>query len=165
MRILQMILLIDPEKCTGCKLCEIACSLKNEGTHSPTASRIHVVKWMRSGVYIPMVCQQCDSPVCETVCPMDAIKRDEETGGMVIDYDRCVGCRMCVVFCPFGGVGIDAAHGRVVKCELCGGDPVCVKFCSPEALLYVPATSVNLMKQRTAAERFSELMKRMLAPP
>jgi len=55
------------------------------------------------------------------------------------------------------------AHGRVVKCELCGGDPVCIKFCSPEALLYVPATSVNLMKQRTAAERFSELMKRMLA--
>jgi len=165
MRILQMILLVDPEKCTGCRLCEIACSLKNEGTHSPTASRIHVVKWMRSGVYIPMVCQQCDSPVCETVCPMDAVKRDEETGGMVIDYDRCVGCRMCVIFCPFGGVGIDPAHGRVVKCELCCGDPVCVKFCSPEALLYVPAISVNFMKQRTAAERFSELMRRLLAPP
>jgi Fe-S-cluster-containing hydrogenase component 2 len=70
-----------------------------------------------------------------------------------------------MVFCPFGGVGIDAKQGKVVKCELCEGDPICVKFCEPEALLYVPATSVNLMKQRTAAERFSELMKKMLAPP
>jgi Fe-S-cluster-containing hydrogenase component 2 len=160
-----MILLVDPEKCTGCKLCEIACAIKNAGMCSPTASRIHVVKWMRAGVYIPMVCQQCDSPICETVCPMDAIKRDERTGALVIDYDKCVGCRMCVVFCPFGGVGIDAKQGKVVKCELCEGDPVCVKFCEPEALFYVPATSVNLMKQRTAAERFSELMKKMLAPP
>ncbi|UCC33658.1 MAG: 4Fe-4S dicluster domain-containing protein [Candidatus Bathyarchaeota archaeon] len=160
-----MILLADPGKCTGCKLCEIACSIKNEKTHSPASSRIHAVKWMRSGIYIPMVCQQCDSPTCETVCPMDAIKRDEETGAMVIDYDRCIGCRMCVVFCPFGGAGIDAAHGRVIKCDLCRGDPVCVKFCSPEALLYIPATSVNLLKQRNAAERFSELMKKMLTPP
>jgi Fe-S-cluster-containing hydrogenase component 2 len=160
-----MILLVDPEKCTGCNLCEIACSLKNTGSNSPTASRIHTVKWMRSGIHIPMVCQQCDSPVCETICPMDAIGRDENTGAMVISYDRCVGCRMCVVFCPFGGAGIDAINSKITKCELCGGEPVCVKFCSPEALLYVPATSVNLMKQRAAAKRFSELMKKMLAPP
>lgn len=159
-----MILSLDPEKCTGCKLCEIACSLKNERVCNPSASRIHIVKWMRSGVYIPMVCQQCDSPVCETVCPMAAIKRDDETGALLIDYDKCVGCRMCVVFCPFGGIGIDVKRGKIIKCELCEGDPVCVKFCTPEALQYVPATSVNLIKQRAAAEKFSELMKKMLVP-
>lgn len=64
-----------------------------------------------------------------------------------------------------GGRGIDAKRGRVIKCELCGGDPVCVKFCRPEALQYVPVTRVNLMKQRAAAKRFSELIEKMLAPP
>jgi Fe-S-cluster-containing hydrogenase component 2 len=68
------------------------------------------------------------------------------------------------VFCPFGGIGIDVRQGKVIKCDLCGGDPVCVKFCDPEALQYVPATSLSLMKQRAAAERFSELMKKLLAP-
>ncbi len=162
---MQKMLLVDPEKCTGCNLCEIACSIKNEGVCNPTASRIHIVKWMRSGVYIPMVCQQCESPVCQTVCPMDCIQRDAQTGAMQIDYDKCVGCRLCAVFCPFGGVGIDAKRRRVIKCEYCGGDPVCTKFCRPEALQYVPMTQVNLMKQRTAAKKLSELIEKMIAPP
>ena len=161
---MQRMLLVDPEKCTGCNLCEIACSIKNEGICNPTASRIHIIKWMRSGVYIPMVCQQCESPICQTVCPMNCIQQDDKTGALLIDYDKCVGCRLCAVFCPFGGVGINAKKGRVMKCELCGGDPVCVKFCRPEALQYVPVTRVNLMKQRAAAEKFSELVKKFLAP-
>lgn len=161
---MQMTLMVDPEKCTGCRLCETVCSIKHEKVCNPTSSRIHVVKWMTSGVYIPMVCQQCDSPICQTVCPTDSIKRDNKTGALLIDYDKCVGCRICAVFCPFGGIGIDVKRGKVIKCDLCEGDPVCVKFCDPEALQYVPTTSLNLMKQRAAAEKFSELMKKLLAP-
>ena len=156
-------LLVDPEKCTGCNLCELACSIKNEGRCSPTASRIHITKWMRSGVYVPMVCQQCETPICQMVCSMDCITRDDKTGALHIDQDKCIGCRLCVVFCPFGGIGIDTKR-RVVKCELCEGDPVCVKFCRPEALQYVPITRVNLMKQRAAAEKLSGLVKKFLAP-
>jgi Fe-S-cluster-containing hydrogenase component 2 len=162
---MQRMLLVDPEKCTGCNLCEIACSIKNEGVCNPTASRIHVVKWIRSGVYVPMVCQQCEEAVCQTVCPMNCIEKDDTTGTFLIDYDRCVGCKLCAIFCPFGGVGIDARRGRVIKCELCGGDPVCVRFCRPGALQFVPVTRVNLLKQRAAAERYSELMKRLMPPP
>jgi carbon-monoxide dehydrogenase iron sulfur subunit len=161
---MQMTLMVDPEKCTGCRLCELACSIKHENVANPNTSRVHIVKWMIGGVYIPMVCQQCDSPVCEAVCPVNATFRDPETGAMMIDYDKCIGCRMCVVYCPFGGAGLDVRRRKTIKCDLCDGDPMCVKFCRPEALQYVAATATTLRRKRAAAEKFSELMKKLLTP-
>ena len=108
-----------------------------------------------------MVCQQCETPLCENVCPMGAIYRDNETGAVLVNYDSCVGCKLCVKHCPFGGVAIDI-NGKVMKCNLCDGDPQCVKQCEPEALQYVEATTINLMKRKAAAERFSDLMKKMI---
>jgi len=160
---MQKILFVDPEKCTGCRICESACSIHHEKVCNPTRARVHVVKWETAGLYIPIVCLQCDTPICETVCPMCAIKRDPKSGAMLIDSALCVGCRLCVQFCPFGGVEIDAKTGKIIKCDLCGGEPICVKFCDPEALQYVNATVVNVTKRRVAAERFSELMKKLLA--
>lgn len=160
---MQKILFIDPEKCSGCRNCEAVCSLHHEKVCNPTRARINIVKWETAGLYVPMVCQQCETPICETVCPMHALKRDDKTGAMLIDYDLCVGCRLCVMFCPFGGVNLDAETGRVLKCDLCGGDPLCVRFCEPQALQYLNATKINLQKRRVAAEKFSELMKKMLA--
>jgi carbon-monoxide dehydrogenase iron sulfur subunit len=162
---MDKILFIDPEKCTGCRLCETACSISHEKVCNPTLSRIHVAKWETAGLYIPVVCVQCESPICEQVCPVKAIKRDEKTGAVVINYDVCVGCRLCALYCPFAGAQIDAKKGRVLKCDLCDGEPVCVKFCDPQALQYVKANAANMMKQRTAAERFSELMKKLRAAP
>lgn len=162
---MDKILFIDPEKCTGCRLCETACSISHEKVCNPTLSRIHVAKWETAGLYIPVVCVHCESPICEQVCPVRAIKRDEKTGAVVINYDACVGCRLCALYCPFAGAQIDAKKGRVLKCDLCNGEPVCAKFCDPQALQYVKATTANMMKQRTAAERFSELMKKLRASP
>ena len=99
--------------------------------------------------------------VCETVCPMRAIHKDENTGALLIDYDLCVGCKLCVTFCPFGGAGMDI-EGKVIKCDLCKGDPQCVKNCEPEALQYLEASAINLRKRRVAAENLSELMKKLL---
>ena len=160
---MQKILFVDPEKCTGCRVCESTCSIHHEKVCNPARARVHVVKWETAGLYIPMVCLQCDSPICETVCPMRAIKRDPKTGAMLVDSALCVGCRLCVQFCPFGGVEIDARTGKIMKCDLCGGEPICVKFCDPEALRYVNATAANTRKRRAAAERYSELMKKLLA--
>jgi len=160
---MQKILFIDAEKCSGCRTCESVCSLYHEKVCNPSRARINVAKWETAGIYVPMVCQQCETPLCEDVCPMHAIKRDEKTGAMLIDYDLCVGCKLCVMFCPFGGINLDAKTGRVLKCDLCGGEPVCVKFCEPEALQYLKATTINLRKRRAAAEKISDLMKKMLA--
>lgn len=160
---MQKILFIDSEKCSGCRMCESACSLYHDKVFNPTRARINIVKWETAGLYLPMVCQQCETPLCEVVCPMHAIKRDEETGAMLVDHDLCVGCRLCIMFCPFGGINLDPKTGRVLKCDLCGGDPVCVKFCEKEALQYLNANTINLKKKRAAAEKFSDLMKKMLA--
>ena len=159
---MQKVLFIDPERCSGCRNCESVCSLYHEKVCNPTRARINVVKWETAGLYVPMVCQQCETPLCETVCPMRAIRRDEKTGAMLIDYDLCVGCKLCVMFCPFGGINLDAKTGRALKCDLCGGDPLCVKFCEPRALQYLNVTTLNLRKRRSAAKKFSDLMKKML---
>ncbi|MFX0042738.1 MAG: 4Fe-4S dicluster domain-containing protein [Candidatus Hodarchaeota archaeon] len=158
---MQKILFVDPEKCTGCRLCENVCSLYHEKVCNLSRARIHIVKWEDAGLYIPMVCQQCEIPICETVCPMHAVSRDEKTGAMLINHDLCVGCKMCVMFCPLGGVGIDK-NRKILKCDLCGSDPLCVKFCIPGALQFIDANTINLRKRRTAAEKFSDLMKKML---
>jgi Fe-S-cluster-containing hydrogenase component 2 len=162
---MQKILFVDPEKCTGCRLCETVCSMHHEKVLDLTKARIHVVKWETAGLYIPIICQQCDDPICETVCPVKAMKHDVKTGAIQIDYNLCVGCRLCVQMCPFGGVEINSKAGKVFKCDLCQGEPTCVKFCDPKALQYLNATAVNVKKRRAAAERYSELMKKLLATP
>ena len=92
---------------------------------------------------------------------MGALKRDEKTGALLINYDLCVGCKLCVMFCPLGGIVIDK-NRKILKCDLCSGDPICVKFCIPEALQFIDANAINLIKRRLAAEKFSDLMKKLL---
>lgn len=158
---MQKILFVEPEKCTGCRICETVCSLHQEKVVNPARARIQIIKWDNAGIYIPMICQQCETAPCETVCPMRAIHRDEKTGALIIDYDLCVGCKLCVTFCPFGGAGIDI-EGKIIKCDLCKGDPQCVRNCEPKALQYLEASAINLRKRRVAAENLSELMKKIL---
>jgi len=157
------VLMIDYEKCTGCRLCEMVCSVKHEGVSNPARSRIKIVKWEWEGRYVPMGCQQCESAPCMAVCPVKAISRDEEMGRVEIDYDVCIGCRMCVAICPFGGMGFDTLASKVIKCDLCDGDPQCVRFCEPGAIQYVDAGEVSSVKQIAAAEKFTGIMQKVAA--
>ena len=157
---MEKILVVDHEKCTGCRLCEMVCSVKHTGVNNPARSRIHVIKWQWEGFELPMVCQQGEEAPCVAVCPKDALARDYVLGRVTLNYDLCIGCKMCVTACPFGGMGIDTVARQVIKCDLCDGDPTCVRFCDPGALLFVPASSVNLIKKRDAGLKLSEVMKR-----
>ena len=156
------VILVDYEKCTGCRQCELVCSVKHTGRSNPSRSRISVIKWEAEGFYLPMLCQQCQEPACMAVCPKDAISRDEESCKVIINYDLCIGCQMCVAACPFGAIGIDVIENKVIKCDLCDGDPLCVRFCEAGALEFVDASIANLRKKRTAALNFSELMKKFV---
>jgi Fe-S-cluster-containing hydrogenase component 2 len=136
----------------------MVCSVEHAGVNSPGRSRIHVIKWPMAGFELPMLCQQCEDAPCIAVCPKNALTRDSSLGRVVLDYDLCIGCKMCVIACPFGGMGIDTVARQVIKCDLCDGDPICVRFCDPGALQFVPASSVNLVKKRDAGLKLSEVM-------
>jgi len=152
-------IVIDQKACTGCRQCELMCSVKNTGTANPARARVNVVKWEAEGFYLPMLCQQCIDAPCGTVCPKNAISRDTELGRVTIDYDLCIGCKMCVMACPFGAMGVDTVDDRVIKCTLCDGDPQCVRFCDAKALKYVDTDTAHLEKKRSSGARFSELMR------
>jgi carbon-monoxide dehydrogenase iron sulfur subunit len=157
------VLVIDYEKCTGCRECELACSIFHEGVSNPSRARIKVVKWEWEGRYVPMSCQQCESAPCQAICPVKAISRDENLNRVMIDYDTCIGCRMCVAVCPFGAMVYDHIGKKVMKCDLCDGEPQCVRFCETQAVQYVEAGSQNASKQIDAADKLTSLVQKVSA--
>lgn len=156
------VLIVNSEKCTGCRLCEQVCSVSHEGVSNPIKSRIQVVKWEEEGRYIPMTCQQCEDAPCKNICPVGAISRDKDLGCLTVNHEVCIGCRSCVEVCPFGAMNYDPTAHKVFKCDLCGGDPQCVRFCEVKAVDFVPAYAVSSKKKRKSAEKKAAAQKQSL---
>ena len=148
-------LMIHPDKCTGCRNCELACSMEHEGSFRPMAWRVHVYSWEREGFSVPMMCQQCDDAACVSVCMPKAMHRDAETGLVSVDQSRCIGCKMCVQACPFGSAAWDSVTRKILKCDTCDGDPACVTFCPNQALEWVD----DLVSARERKRAFATKMK------
>jgi len=144
-------LLITPSLCTGCRQCEMACSFASEGRFNPAKSRIRVFDFHAEARFVPYTCTQCDQAWCKTACPVDAIGIDRATGAKVIYEDRCVGCKVCVIACPFGTVNYNVDSGKVAKCDLCGGDPACASACPTDAIAYLDAEQTGYRKMRVWA--------------
>jgi len=129
-------LIIDPEKCTGCNSCVLACSFAHEGYFSFSKSRIQIKKDEERAVSDPKVCVQCEEIYCIEVCPVDALSRDRTMGVIKWDRERCIHCHLCEAACPYGGIHFDKADELLI-CDLCGGDPACVRVCKfPGAIRY-----------------------------
>ena len=136
---MQKSLLIDPDLCTSCLQCEMACSFEHEGVFNPAKSRIKVFEFEHGRRAIPYTCTQCAEAWCMHACPVEAIIKNPATGAMEVLDDVCVGCKVCTIACPFGVVNYNADTGKVIKCDLCGGDPECAKVCPTQAIVYVDA--------------------------
>ena len=154
-------LIVDYEKCVGCESCEQACSAKKTGIVNPALSRIGIVKRQLGAENVPIVCQQCESAPCMAICPVKAISKDEKLDRMVVDYDVCIGCRMCVAICPFGSMRFDESAKKVFKCDLCDGEPICVDFCQHEAIKYLDAADQSALKQAAIAEKVSGVIHKI----
>lgn len=155
------VLLVNTEKCTGCRLCELACSFKHHGEYNPIKSRISVFDFPREAMFVPVFCMQCRVPWCVKVCKADAIRGEETDGTWVIkvDEEKCVGCKMCVKSCPFGCLSFVDSGKYVQKCDLCGGEPECVKFCIQKALEFKQAEVVTSSKKKETARKVAESYK------
>ncbi len=155
-------LIVDAQKCVGCRTCESYCALKHHGVSNPARGRIHVVKWEADAVYVPINCRRCETPACEAVCPKHATHRNFVTGAMEVDHERCIGCMSCMYACPFGATFADPTTGQVLKCDLCDGDPTCVKVCPAGALAFEEPSKEAYLKLVACADQIPALVREAL---
>ncbi|MBN3038188.1 MAG: 4Fe-4S dicluster domain-containing protein [Candidatus Omnitrophica bacterium] len=133
----------DITKCVGCKSCEIACAVE----HSQSKDIYSVVKESSRPKkrvkaqsigkrVVSLHCQHCEDAPCVKACMSGALSKDPATGATLHDNDKCVGCWMCVMVCPFGAIVQDVENHIAVKCDLCPDreDFACVAACPTGAL-------------------------------
>ncbi|RDE16304.1 MAG: oxidoreductase [Candidatus Thorarchaeota archaeon] len=114
--------------CSGCRRCEVACSLFHEKQIWPEASRVRVFMFV-PGIEIPHLCFQCDDPECVDACPEGALSVDKKTKAIRVDDSLCTACGVCIDACPGSVPHLHPEGNHIVICDLCGGDPECVKTC------------------------------------
>lgn len=125
---------VDKKKCIGCRLCEYACSFGHYQFFGPSWARISISGDEAKGSFSPIVCKHCKEPKCAQVCAFNALEKDSDNGQVKLDEEECIGCELCITACPFGALKF--TNDQVLICELCGGDPECVKICPNDALAY-----------------------------
>ena len=138
-------LFIDKSICTGCRYCEAVCSLVHSHNHQvqPRRARIFIHQDLINGIFTPIVCKQCTKAPCVEACNFGAILIDPLLGIHTIDPQKCTGCMACLEACPFGAMFFDSEQNVAIMCDLCKGDPKCVKFC--RALPHVGRSALAYM--------------------
>ncbi len=121
--------------CTGCHLCELACSAYHVGEFAPTRARIRATVRPQTGEARVMACFSCPDAPCIAACPEQAISRAGPRQPLTIDPQKCDGCQVCIPACPYGAMYYDQQASYALACDMCGGDPQCVKYCYPEAVV------------------------------
>jgi Fe-S-cluster-containing hydrogenase component 2 len=118
----------DFSRCSGCRKCEIVCSLSHENKLWPEASRVRVFMLV-PGAEFPHLCTQCEDHPCVEACPFKALSVDEKTAAVAVDNARCTGCGKCIEACPGKIPHIHPASKKILICDLCGGEPECARVC------------------------------------
>lgn len=167
----KLAIAVNKGRCVGCHTCSIACKMSNNVPDGMLWNRVltegcDVVDGAEGTYpyltrdYLPLACQHCENPACQRVCPTGATYKDD-MGRVEIDYDKCIGCRMCMAACPynarvfnwdkptrdtgfnFGEADVpERPKGVAEKCTLCvertsrGEKPMCVRCCPARARVY-----------------------------
>jgi anaerobic carbon-monoxide dehydrogenase iron sulfur subunit len=154
---MEYVITIDPDRCTGCRICEMMCSLSHARECAPERSRIRNVRFEEDGriTTIPSLCMQCETAACQIACPTGATYRGGPVGAMLVEDKKCIGCSACVYACPFGASSIDPVSKKAIRCDMCEGEPRCVKNCPTEAIQFTTRSKVALQQRR---EKVSKLL-------
>lgn len=130
------------ERCSGCRICELTCSMVHHGgSFNPRNSLIRIeinrmpeIDTPIAQIDKPNVCLQCEPAPCAESCPANAFQWDERLEIWEIDSGLCTGCGICANECQHDMILIK--NDKAMKCDLCGGDPVCVHYCPTDALIF-----------------------------
>ena len=156
--------IVNYRECTGCRICELACSIKNESVISTQLSRIKVYPFPPS-LDVPVVCVQCNKAPCIKVCPLGLLSRDPESGAVVIQEELCNGCGLCMNACPAHAIFMHPTRHVAIKCHLCQGEPECVKLCPTEALSHYELPFDTRIFAKNPEKIARELRKHVLMLP
>ena len=138
------------DRCTGCRSCEIACAVEHSSGKSLFAA-ISETPVPRKRLYIeaakdyniPLLCRHCEDAPCVRSCITGALSQDALTRVVSHDADRCIGCWMCTMVCPYGVIGRKKEQRVAVKCDRCPDrdEPACVGACPTQALVFAEEES------------------------
>lgn len=156
-------IVVDSKKCYACLSCVVECSYRRAGAaaNAPLNAR----NFSQAGCAVlavesepaPLVCHHCEEAPCLAVCPSGAIYRETEEGPVLLARERCIGCKACIVACPFGMIRLTADGKSVIKCDSCadrlarGLEPACVAACPSGAVEFKELDDVVLEARRRAA--------------
>jgi Fe-S-cluster-containing hydrogenase component 2 len=158
---------IYPEKCIGCKSCELACSLRNDGELNSSKSRIKALVFREDKSYtlpynFPSTCRQCADAPCLASCPVNAVSKTRgKSPTVIIDYEKCIRCGRCVSACPFGAMLFDKEKSEPFKCQLCGGEePACATICPTGSIVFVQRRAFYSRESALQIRAFTLLKER-----
>lgn len=127
-------LFVRLDYCIGCRACEAACRSRFKGE-----ARVRYAEVSETAL-IPLSCRHCEEPLCAAACPFQVIKKDEERGIVVKSVLHCVGCKSCILACPFGVLDKGLLRRMAQKCSLCydrEDGPRCAATCPTGALQFI----------------------------
>lgn len=163
---LQKGFVFNPNRCLGCRACQMACAVNHGLPPGVFLRRIEDIELTRGNqvlkYYLSSSCNHCTNPECFRVCPQLAFRKRRD-GIVVQDPGKCTGCGNCTRSCPFRAPVINPVSGKTVKCDLCFGriedneKPFCIAAC--------PVNALQLINYRTADETNSELVKELPGVP
>jgi carbon-monoxide dehydrogenase iron sulfur subunit len=155
---------VDVEKCLACKSCELACAIAHSvarellgATQERPQPRARVMVMAAGEMAIPLQCRQCEDAPCVAVCPAQALQKPAPDSPVTTRPELCIGCKSCVLVCPFGVISVGAEGKAIIKCDLClerleqGEEPACVAACPTHALSLKEVEEIAAEHRRAAA--------------
>ena len=150
---------IDFSKCIECRGCEVACEREHNGM-----SFINVFEWQEMAA-MALNCRHCETAPCVEVCPTNALYRDKD-GAVILAPQRCIGCLMCGIVCPFGIPELDLINKIMGKCDLCahrrkeGKEPACAVTCPTDALIYGDFNEIQRRRREEYTDRTIDVARK-----
>jgi len=160
---MQKVIVVDPAKCYACLGCVVECAYSKTPIAEPISFRIisqSRIEIEPVGEYaVPVVCRHCEEAPCMLVCPTSAIHREEQGSPVLVDDELCIGCKACILACPFGMIRLNFDGKTAQKCNLCidtDEGPICVRTCPSGALQFKSLEEVRAEALKKTAQETVE---------